>query len=542
MSRKPDSTHAARLQAAGFCVMPLESHRKHSTFKWGDDIRGKGQDFCSRFFQDQCNRRASTTTGWALLPKQFDQPKLLILDVDAYDAPQSDVEAALYGKDTDPPEGHTVVQSPSGGLHFYYRLPESCLPKALPTEFSLSEAARGEVRVSGEMNRLVVLPGSVVMNKKGQLARYELLSGDLLDPPWAPEGLIHRLRDRVPATQDAPSRDRLPTEAEHLLVTIGYIPDNSVKRGGWNNWIAQVGEMLGRIWARDRPDDATVNRFWSVMRAKFDGAADPDEFGTAFRSGYQTGRKNADSYGAKDKHPTETMLKVEVQNVCGGPLWLVENVSQERKREGFTMGFGGSAKRPHEAKRTADIKSLSDNTELLGHVLKISDADPDAFTQSPFVRQPGWIKQLKISLFSNREINYAGLPMETVLQHALEDAGMDAVRNAQVGEYAAEGCPTEPGKNRKAWATSAWWHVDGATLWLRLGTALVDDMVREFGPAGARCLKKQLKVQDPTGFQGAAGQKAYKIALADLPDELWKSKIEEEVTKVLLKRRKRDGN
>lgn len=542
-NRTPDPTTPARLEAAGFCVLPLESHKKHALFKWSEDIRGKGRAFANAFFQDKCATKAATTTGWALLPKHYDDPRLVILDVDAYDTAQADVEATLYGEDTDPPEGHTVARSPSGGLHFYYRLPEDLPPKRLPTEFALSSDVKGEMRVSGERNNLVVLPGSVVLNKKGKLGRYELVSGDILNPPYLPESLTARLLARVPATQDSPKDGRLPTEAEHLLDTIGYIPDGSVKHGTWNVWISRVGEMLGRIWARDRPDDGTVNRFWSAMQPKFDMTTDtvePDNFSKILRSGYQTGRKNAESYGPRDKHPTETDLRAEIQGVCGGPIWLTENLSQENKREGFTLGFGGSAKRPHEAKKTAEIKSLSDVVELLGLILRITDADPDEFSRSPLMVQPGWQKQLKVYLLANREQEWAGIPLLTALQIALENAGLDALRNGHIGwDHNTQGCPTEDGRNRRAVATSAWWYVNGADVTLMLGTALVDDMARDYGTAGRNALRKDLGLKEAKGFAGVSGQKAHSVMLRDMPDAKWKAAVEAEILK---QAQKRSGN
>jgi hypothetical protein len=463
------------------------------------------------------------STGWAILPKHFDPQKILILDVDAYETDRQTIEDTLYGQGVIPPKGHTVVQSASGGLHYWYRLPENF--GRIPETYALSGEVKGETRLSSSRNQLAILPGSVVLNKKGQLGKYELLEGDLLDPPLIPESLLARLTARTPVTEhERPSDQKLPTEAEHLLDTIRYIPDGSVKRGVWNIWISQIGQVLGRVWARDRPDDGTVNLFWEVVAPKFDGEADPSEFSTALRSGYQTGRNNQDKYAPRDKHPSATDVTTEIINICRGPLALIENLSQQGKREGYTLLFGGSPKRPHEAKRSLQMKTMTDPDELLGNIVRITDADGDDMAQSPLSRQTNWLKQLRRNLIEARGVDRPGLEVEQSILFALEDLGETAVRQGNIGTKAGEGCPTGSGRSGRgrSYLTSCWWQAIEADVLMWLGTSKVDEVIRNNGltPSEGKKMISKLGVEGPVSFpSGPKGAKAYRWELRRAPEE-----------------------
>lgn len=507
---RPNPGEAAALAARGYNVLPLQQYRKHPSFAW----KNKSQVF----YTAQMSALGATTTGWALKLDRNDPIKIIVLDIDAYNLTQEEIEAVLY-PNTSADSNLCVVQSPSGGFHYYYQVPSDAKMKSFPDEYDLGSGVKGELRISDRRNRLILLPGSMATNKQGDLGMYKKLSGSLDSLPDLPGQLLARLSARPAAAVDYPGQAKvaLPTEAEHLLATIAMIADDSFPRGGWNDWIAQTGEQVGRMWARPSPTDAVVERFWQGMAPKFQGGdADPNEFALAFRSGYRTGRNNAETHNTpRDKFPTATDVTSEIRSVCGGPLSLVENVTREGATESYTLLFDGSPKRPEEAKKSVTLKNLGDAATLLGNILRISNADPDSLAKSP-LSQAAWLRQMKVNLMAERGIDRQGRPVAECLQHLIEDEGDQAARNNWIGITQSEGCPREPHTNRRRWGTASWWHIEGADAILYVGSQVVDKMVMRFGSDGRKAIKK-LGLGKPVNFSGASrADTAYRASLNEL--------------------------
>jgi len=520
-------------------VLPLEGYSKHPRYPFKD----KDLDY----FHRKMTSLAARSTGWALLPRPADPVPFFVLDVDSYDVSTGDIERVLYGDNVMPPKKHCVVTTPSGGRHYYYRLPKDVHYSALPSEFEWFEpetasrpgssayTIKGEVRVSSPKNIIIVLPGSVGFPKKETsegdvkpqttLGQYIQTEGSILDPPEVPDCLLVRLTTRTPRTAPLSEREesrKLPTEAEHLLAVWGLVPNQSIPHGTWNVTISQAGQQLGRMWARRTPSDPVVERFWQVLGQKFEStpehAPDPASFGTAFRSGYQTGRKNAESYAPREKFPTATDLDSEIRSVCGGPLHITENLSQDGKRDSFTLMFGGSPKRPQDVKKAITVRSITDPVELLGNIVRITAADPDKVSRSPLNNQPGWIKQLKVNLMATRGVDRAGLPLLDQVREMLKDAGETAAENGSIGRNPLEGCPMVSGggaKKQRKVQDSCWWELQSTQATLHIGARWLESAIHRHGADGRRVLGK-LGVEKAKGYRGVGQQKGHRILLADV--------------------------
>jgi len=395
-----------QLSEEGFFVFPTKEHQKFPTkiggHPWDYFIQNGDQTLLHAHLL-----HAGQRTGAALCPQATDPVPLLILDIDAYGTSLDEVFHQLMpGETPDPAIG--VVSTASGGWHIYFALPPDINPDKLPAQADFGQGIAGEIRCSGKARRLLMLPGSAVNNKHGKRGRYEALRPlDLASLPEPPASLISRLSARRAERPAEPgTAGGVPTEALHFLRALERIP--GVPEGERNNFVAQVGQVLGRLSPSQRPSDTLRSQCWELLAPAL-GQLSQEEFLRALNSGWNTGRKNADEYGAREKHPTVTDVRAECEAVFRDIPWLVEVRDSTGKTKEFLVGFGGSAKRRHEARKVVRVKDLG---EVLPTLTTLSNADPDTVVRSPLFIQPGWSRTLDFMLRSEKAVDQLGIPPE----------------------------------------------------------------------------------------------------------------------------------
>ena len=96
--------------------------------------------------------------------------------------------------------------------------------------------------------------------------------------------------------------------------------------------------------------------------------------------GWSVGSKNGEKYQAREKNPTVTDIKAECEGVFGAVPWMVEVYDSQGKLKETLVGFGGSAKRRHEATKVA---ALADLRTLLPTLATLASAALDTVARSP---------------------------------------------------------------------------------------------------------------------------------------------------------------
>lgn len=406
----------SELSALGYYVFPTTDRRKFPSKvgtreSWASFIIDGEQELLHALLT-----AAGEATGAALCPQPGDPVRLLILDLDTYGESFESIWAKL-SPDEEPPKGTGIVASPSGGYHLWFRVPNDVNPDKLPATIDMGNGLSGEIRTSGKARRLIMLPESTVTNKQGKVAKYRQVRpfrvSDLPDPPPT---LLARLCARK--GEVAPKREEggIPTEIAHVLGLIDRIPE--IEKGAMNTTVAQVGQILGRISPSQTPNEDMLNRLWRSIKPKLDDAFDHKSFRVAIISGWKTGRKNADSYGAREKHPTVTDVKAECVAILGKTPWMVEVRDSAGKIQEYQVGLGGSSKRPEEADRMTRLKDLG---EVLPVLTRLAGADKDTVARSPLFIQPGWEKTLRFMLLAEKGVDQLGIPPEEKFMETLEN-------------------------------------------------------------------------------------------------------------------------
>ena len=354
-------------------------------------------------------------TGAALCPMEDDPVSILILDIDSYGAALEQVWFAMApGELLD--EGVGVVRSASGGWHFWFRLPEDTDIRKLPADIDLGGGISGELRVSGPNRRLIMLPGSVGTNKNGKPGEYtELKPIHPLGLKAPPDSLMSRILARR-GTGQKPETEGVPTEAHHVLYLAGLI--EGIPEGERNNAVAKLGQVLGRICPAQKPTEKLLAAIWDKVQSLLGAGFDQKEFLIAINSGWKTGRKNAETYGPREKHPTVSEIREECEAVFGFVPWLCEVRDSSGKTKEWQGGFGGSAKRRNEAANVTKVKDLG---EVLPTLTRVSGADPDTVVRSPLFIQPGWNKALQFMLQYSRGVDQLGIPAEEKFWTIIDD-------------------------------------------------------------------------------------------------------------------------
>ena len=404
MKTQSDMELAFALSEQGYHIFPCKDRQKFPRTMGGkawDRFLGEQETLAGHLVA------AGDATGAALCPAEDDPVKLLIIDIDAYSADLETVWFAMAPGETRP-EGMGIVRSASGGWHFWFRLPEDTDIRKLPADIDLGRGISGELRVSGPARRLIMLPGSVVTNKHGQAGRYTSLAKLVpAEMPEPPDILMSRILARRGTGQNERATEGgIATEVHHLLSMLELIDE--IPEGTRNNVISRIGQIMGRIGPSGKPSEGLLQAIWGKLQPKV-GNLDQGEFRIAVQSGWKTGRKNADTYSPREKHPTITDIREECDAVFGFTPWLCEVRDSSGKTKEWQVGFGGSAKRRNEASSVTKVKDLG---EVLPTLTRLGNADPDTVVRSPLFVQVGWTKALNFMLQAERGVDQMGIPPE----------------------------------------------------------------------------------------------------------------------------------
>ena len=420
---------AETLSAAGFLVLPLRENRKGIYESWGA-IAKRGPDACRAALLT-----ARGLTGAAVTLAPTDPVPIIILDVDDHTGrPAPQVWGALCPSGDPLPESAGVVRSASGGLHFWFRLPDDINAKHLPAHgVDFGNGLRGDLFHSRGPRSLLVLPGSQALTKKGKLGRYieeqAIVPDDL---PYPPDAILKRILARRSAPP-ARKKDSLPSEVLHFLRLLAD-GKPQFKEGNLNNVCAQVGEICGRIAPQPVPTTPIEQQVFDALAPclqspPFD-PADPKkvlEVRQAISRGWKTGQANKKKHDLRDANPTVTDVLAECDAIFGGHPWLQELRRSDGKVAETVLGVGGTAKSPHNAFATGQISAIGDALPALA---AISGADPDSVVTSPFQIQPSWRKALEFHLLSSKAVIYLGSPPEDRLLDQLRGIAEAVARKA----------------------------------------------------------------------------------------------------------------
>ena len=400
------------LSEQGYWVFPTRNRQKYPTSfnkrNWDTFIDGGEQELLhAHLLHDK-------GTGAALCPQPEDSTPLLILDLDTYGMAFDDLWLHLSPNEK-PDPSLLVVGTPSGGFHVWFKLPDDVNGEKLPATFDFGEGITGEVRASSKARRLIMLPDSLATNKNGKPAKYKIISGKLQPDklPTPPASLMARLVARK--DQGKADEGNQPTEVMHFLDLLAQIQE--ISPGERNNFIAKVGQIMGRLHPGKKLAAELVGKVWDSLNVKL-GDFSEKEFRIAVNSGWSTGSKNAEKYQAREKHPSVTDIRAECEGIFTGVPWLVEIRDSSGKTKEWMVGFGGSAKRRHEANR---VTHLGDLRDILPTLTRLSSASLDTVARSPLFIQPGWSKVLEYMLSTEKAVDQLGIPPEERFWELLEE-------------------------------------------------------------------------------------------------------------------------
>jgi len=395
---------AVKLSEQGYWVFPLRNKLKYPTkfrgLPWTDFIKEKDQELMHALLISD-----GQATGAGLCPRHTDKVKLLILDLDCYGY---DLEMvwSIMCPGVPLPSDVPVVQSVSGGWHVYFKLPDSVDAEKLPATFDFGNEVSGEIRVSGKRLSLIVLPDTSAVSKSGTTGKYRLIQGTLdnLDVlPLPPDTLMNRM---VARKDQGKTETKEPTEVLHLLELLDDI--EQVSEGGRNSFVAKLGQVVGRVHPAPQMTSQLYDRLKNEVLPKLGDFSDK-EFKRTLMSGFKTGTKNAESYKPHEKHPSITDIKAECESVFGAVPWLVEVRDSTGKTKEWLAGYGGSAKRRHEAKKMVKLKDLKD---IMPTLTRLTSARLDTVARSPLFIQTGWTKALEYMLNAEKAVDQLGIPPE----------------------------------------------------------------------------------------------------------------------------------
>ena len=275
------------LSGQGYWVFPTTGRRKYP-------VRLNGREWDS-FIEDQEHELCHATllqekgTGAVLCPQSSDPVPLLILDLDTYGMSFDELWIRIASGIT-VPETMGLVETPSGGFHLWFRLPPEVVAQRLPATIDFGNGVAGEVRVSSGARRLIMLPGSLATNKHNKPGHYRLVQGTPEEPTtlaFPPEVLISRLvarRDQGKAKQTAKGK---PTEAMHFIALMEHLADE-IPEGGRNNFVAKIGQVMGRIHPGTQVDTDLLPEIWAMLSPRL-GEFGEKEFRVSFASGLECG-------------------------------------------------------------------------------------------------------------------------------------------------------------------------------------------------------------------------------------------------------------
>ena len=494
---------AIELSEAGYWVFPTKNRQKFPTQfhgrKWDALIKQGEHELAHAYLIRE------EATGAALCPQASDPVPLLILDLDTYGM-DFDTVWAKVSPDADLPKGTCVVASPSGGYHLWFRLPPDVIASRLPASVDFGGGVAGEIRVPSKSCRLIMLPDSLVTNKNGKAAKYQVAQGELVPEKLAypPETLAARMVARPNQGKQTETGGK-PTEALHfldVLELLGEIPE-----GNRNNLVARIGQVMGRLHPGKGVDPELVNAVWDKVGPKL-GQFKETEFRTAMNRGWSTGSKNGEKYQAREKNPTVTDVKAECEGVFGHTPWMVEVFDSTGKLKETLVGFGGSAKRRHEATKVA---SLTDLKQALPTLTRLSSAPMDTVSRSPLFIQPGWAKVLDFMMQVEKGVDHLGVPVEDRFWELLDEWARIAAGHLLFLEGWTEKRP------QGAVTPFIVWPLDDSPPTLVLPPMIQESLLTRLGdiPKARSLKKKYLLEKTLVGMR--SGSKVWCLPLGQLP-------------------------
>lgn len=494
------------LSEEGYWVFPTRNRQKYPTTfsqkKWDTFIEENERELLHAHLLHEKG------TGAALCPQPTDKVPLLILDLDTYGMEFDDLWLHICpGEKVDPEM--LVVGSPSGGFHVWFRLPDTINAEKLPATFDFGEGVTGEVRASSKARRLIMLPSSLVINKNGKPAKYKIIQGKL-----KPSTLTHppsSLMARLVARKDQGKADEgnQPTEVMHLIGMLEQVQD--ITEGDRNNFIARMGQVMGRLHPSKKLDPELINKIWEGLSPKLGPNFDEKEFRIAINSGWSTGSKNAEKYQAREKHPSVSDIRAECEGIFNGLPWLVEIRDSTGKTKEWMVGFGGSAKRRHEANRVTHLRDLRD---ILPTLTRLSNASLDTVARSPLFIQPGWSKVLEYMLSTEKAVDQLGIPPEERFWELLEEWS-----RISAGDMLFMEAWTEKRPLGTSTAFIVWPMAEEQPPALVIPPLLQETMLTQMGdiPKAKRLVNKHLLQKTLVGMR--SGQKVWVCPLAQLQPE-----------------------
>ena len=404
---KADLTKALNLAEEGYWVFPCLNRQKGARAvlgkPWGWYCENSSPEVLAAILSQ------GNPTGAAIMPAPSDPIPLLILDFDleGEEKPTWQEIWSIMSTGTPPPPGLGITKSVSGGYHFWFKLGSK--KEKLPDKFDFGSGLQGEVRASNRPKTFLMLPGSVALSKGGGVGKYvEQESIEIEKLPEMPEHILTRLSAR-PTTNIAPEEGALPTEVIHLLDLMSSTP---IPQGARNEHIAKVGQIIGRIAPHTNLPDEMLESAWNKLKPGLGDFKLP-EFTKTLKSGFKTGKTNGGKFLKRSPNPTASDVKAECETVFGGALWMKKLIDSTGKCVGYTIGIGGSAKRPDEAAITIQLEDLDPN-DLLPYLAQAAGVNPNSIVTSPLFVQGGWRKVLLYILKSESSVEPLALPPEDV--------------------------------------------------------------------------------------------------------------------------------
>jgi len=430
----PTLSDPIALAEAGYWVFPLSDRRK-----WPSKSALGGRDWGDYFTNPTLGHAAllgrlvvakDSATGYGVVLQAGDPVPLVVLDADLYGLDTPEAAWAAFGLPSEPMPAW--VRSASGGYHFWWRWdPEMGDIERLPNKFSIAGVS-GEIRASRGMRALIVLPGSVAVSKGKGIGHYIAMPEM---PPVEelgtfPVSMFRRLTFDDPA---APVEKQLPTEAQHFLDLVGNMGE--IPQGSRNETLAQFGQILGRCLGWKSPSDEILAQLHEKVSPLLGGDFSDREFRSAVSGGWKRGSKNRQAHGAASDVPTATEVLEEAVRLFGGPPWLIEVLSPERKTQEYILGIGGSPSSP-EGGRSCTLARIED---LLVELARLSGAELDVVVQSPLWVNGKWRKALHYAVMVDRGVDILGMSPSEIVWDRLRILARDAAREGRVTHaWAAE--------------------------------------------------------------------------------------------------------